>query len=205
MDVFHSKSITSITTTLMGFGLVFGSSADSANAFMSYPQMHIPQTTAYLGPNDKTKKAQILLQDKFLSSNEIVAWLKNEGLPIALIAEITFVERKSVYAWLNGGAIRPHNQDRLEKIYALLSENKTADLRNLYRFWSRVIPNQRSLSLLFQDKDLEEKSIKLVLSHLWPLAEKEQKREFAKHLSSDQIKSNAFLRDIREVTTSYES
>src|ERR1700722_18944739 len=118
MDVFHSKSITSITTTLMGFGLVFGSSADSANAFMSYPQMHIPQATAYLGSNDKAKKAQTtLLQDKFLSSNEIVAWLKNEGLPIALIAEITFVERKSVYAWLNGGAIRPYNQARLEKIH----------------------------------------------------------------------------------------
>lgn len=189
----------------MGVGLVFGSSADTANTFMSYPQMHIPQATRYLGSNDKAKKTQTLLQGKFLSANEIVAWLKNEGLPIALIAEITFVERKSVYAWLNGGAIRPHNQHRLEKIYALLSENKIVDLRNLYRFWSRVIPNQRSLSLLFQDKDLEEKSIKLVLSHLWPLAEKEQKRDFAKHLSSDQIKSNAFLRDVREVTTSYES
>jgi hypothetical protein len=204
MNSFNSKSITSITT-LVGIGLVFGSSVDNANAFMSYPQMHIPQATSYLRPNDKTKKVQISLQDKFLSSNEIVKWLKNEGLPIALIAEITFVERKSVYAWLNGGAIRPHNQERLEKIYTLLNENKIADLRNLYRFWSRVIPNQRPLSLLFQDKDLEEKSIKLVLSHLWPLAEKEQKREFAKQLSSEQIKSNAFLRDIREVTSSYES
>ncbi len=188
----------------MGIGLVFGSSVDNANAFMSYPQMHIPQATAYLCSKE-IKNVKISLQDKFLSSNEIVEWLKNEGLPIALIAEITFVERKSVYAWLNGGAIRPHNQERLEKIYTLLSEDKIADLRNLYRFWSRVIPNQQPLSLLFQDKDLDEKSIKLVLSHLWLLAEKEQKREFAKQLSSEQIKSNAFLRDIREVTTSYES
>ncbi len=203
MNSFNSTYITPITT-LMGIGLVFGSSVDNANAFMSYPQMHIPQATAYLCPKE-IKNAKISLQDRLLSSNEIVEWLKNEGLPIALIAEITFVERKSVYAWLNGGAIRPHNQERLEKIYTLLSENKIADLRNLYRFWSRIIPNQQPLSLLFQEKDLDEKSIKLALSHLWPLAEKEQKRELAKQLSSEQIKSNAFLRDIREVTTSYES
>lgn len=186
----------------MGVGLVFGSSTDKANAFMSYPQMHIPQTTAYLGASNSVSTTS---QSNFLSSNEIVEWLKSEGLPIALIAEITFVERKSVYAWINGGAIRSYNQERLEKIYTLLNENKIADLRNLYRYWSRVVPNQRPLSLLFRDKDLDEKSISLVLSHLWPLAEKEQKRGFAKHLSSDQIKSNAFLRDIREVTTSYES
>lgn len=166
--------------------------------------MHIPQAASYLRPNDEAKNIKISLSDN-LSSNGIVEWLKKEGLPISLIAEITFVERKSVYAWLNGGPIQQYNQARLEEIYSLLKKNKIADLRNLYRFWSRVVPNQRPLSLLFQDKDLDKKSINLVLSHLWPLAEKEQKREFAKHLSSKQIKSNPFLQDIREVTTSYES
>lgn len=200
-----SKSIPSITTTtLMGFGLVVGFS-DNANAFMSYAQMHIPQITTYTRTIESVKSTTILPSQTILSPNEIVMWLKNEGMPIALIAETTFVERKSVYAWLDGGAIRPSNQERLEKIYNLLSKNKTASLRNLYRFWSRIIPNQRSLSSLFQDKNLDEQAINFVLSHLWLLAKKEQNREFSKQLSSEQIKSNAFLRDIREVTTSYES
>jgi hypothetical protein len=188
----------------MGIGFVVGSS-DNANAFMSYPQIHIPQTTAYSGTLESVKSISISSSQAFLSPNEIVMWFKNEGMPIALIAETTFVERKSVYAWLHGGAIRPYNQERLEKIYILLNKNKTASLRNLYRFWSRIIPNQRSLSSLFQDKNLDEQAIHLVLTHLWPLAKKEQNREFSKQLSSEQIKSNAFLRDIREVTTSYES
>lgn len=134
--------------------------------------------------------------------NEIVRWLKNEGMSIALIAEITFVERKSVYAWLQDGAIRSSNCERLEVIYYLLNKNKTANLRNLYRFWSRILPNQRSLASLFQDRNLDESAIQIVLAYLWPLAEKEQKRESSKKLTSEQIKSNAFLRDIREVTTS---
>lgn len=203
MNSLHSKSITS--TTLMGVGLVFGSSSDNADAFMSYPQIHIPQTTAYSGAIEGVRSLSISSPKALLSPNEIVMWLKNEGLPIALIAETTFVERKSVYAWLYGGAIRPYNQERLEKIFTLLNKNKTASLRNLYRFWSRIIPNQRSLSSLFQDKNLDEHAIHLVLSHLWPLAKKEQYRESFKQPSSEQIKSNAFLRDIREATTSYES
>ena len=188
----------------MGIGLVVGSS-ENANSFMSYPQIHIPQITAYSVAIESSKSTPISSPQSFLSPSEIVMWLKNEGIPIALIAEITFVERKSVYAWLNGGAIRPYNQERLEKIYTLLNKNKTASLRNLYRFWTRIIPNRRSLASLFQDKNLDEQAIHLVLTHLWPLAQKEQNREFSKQLSSDQIKTNAFLRDIREVTTSYES
>lgn len=137
-----------------------------------------------------------------LPPNEIVMWLKNEGMPIALIAEITFVERKSVYTWLHGGAIQPYNQERLEKIYILLNKNKIASLRNLYRFWTRIIPDQRSLSSLFQDKTLDEQAIHLVLSHLWPLAKKEQDRKCYNQLSCEQIKSNPFLRDIREVISS---
>lgn len=198
----HLRSITPVATTL---GLVFGASAHGDNEFMLFPQMHIPQRTAYSGAVEGIKSSYTLLKNDSLSPSEIVVWLKDEGLPIALIAEITFVERKSVYAWLQGGAIRSHNQERLEKIYSLLNENKMARLKNLYRYWSRIIPNQRSLASMFQDKALDETAIRNVLSYLWPLAEKEQNREVSRQLSSEQITSNSFLRESREVTTSYES
>lgn len=175
----------------------------NADSFMLIAQMHIPQMTAFSGTRIKDSHAS--LKSKFLSANEIVLWLKNEGMPIAIIAELTFVERKSVYAWLDGGAIRSHNQERLEKIYSLLNENKRASLRNLYRFWSRTLPSQRSLTELFQDKILDETAIRNVLEYLWPLAQKEQNRESSKQLSSEQIRSISFLRESREVTTSYES
>ena len=74
-------------------------------------------------------------------------------------AEIAGVERKSVYAWLGGGAVKPHNQERLEKIYNLLNEGKLTNLRHLYRFWSRNIIGNQSLGLLFEEKILDDEKL----------------------------------------------
>ena len=51
-----------------------------------------------------------------------------------------------------GGAVKSHNQERLEKIYSLLNENKLTSLRHLYRFWSRNVVGEQSLGSLLQDK-----------------------------------------------------
>src|SRR5271165_6427104 len=51
------------------------------------------------------------------TAQEIVLWFRNEGLPLAAIADIARVERKSVYAWIDGGPIRQPNQERLENLY----------------------------------------------------------------------------------------
>jgi len=182
---------------IIGLGCVFGTSSNGATEFMLRPQMWIKQRTAYFGTAEVVKCPS-------LSSQEIVTWLREEGIPIAVIAEIAGVERKSVYAWLSGGAVKVHNQERLEKVYSLLNENKLTSLRHLYRFWSRNIIGEQSLASMLQAKVLDEISIRNALSQLWPLAKKEEIRE-GLGTSTSSIKSNSFLRESREVTTSYDS
>lgn len=133
-----------------------------------------------------------------LTPNEIVAQFREEGLPVAIIADVCSVERKTVYAWLAGGLIRPHNQERLEQLYALLSKDKLAEMRDLYRFWNRSLIDGSSLGLLLKQPVLDGSAIEAALGQLWPLAQKQQ--EFAsKNVSSGNIKSNPFLRESREV------
>jgi len=182
---------------IIGLGCVFGTSSNGATEFMLRPQMSIKQRTAYFGTTE-------VIRHPSLSSQEIVAWLREEGIPIAVIAEVAGVERKSVYAWLDGGAVKAHNQERLEKIYSLLNENKLTNLHHLYRFWSRNIIGKQSLASMLQAKVLDEMSIRNALSQLWPLAKKEEIRE-GLGTSTYSIKSNSFLRESREVTTSYDS
>ncbi len=185
-----------IAGALIGFGAVCGAASDGAAEFMLRPQMWIKQQTAYIGIGAEKHNAP-------LSSQEIIKWLRKEGIPLAVIADIAGVERKSVYAWLGGGAVKPHNQERLEKIYSLLNEDKLTNLRHLYRFWSRDVEGH-SLSFLFQEKILDEASIRRALTQLWPLAKKEALRESSTS-STASIKSNPFFRDSHEVTTSYDA
>jgi len=162
--------------------------------FIFGPQMWNKHRTAYKGTVEVIPRPS-------LSSQEIVVQLREDGIPIAVIAEVAGVERKSVYAWLSGGAVKTHNQERLEKVYSLLNENKLTSLRHLYRFWSRSTIRDRSLASMFQDKVLDENSIRNALIKLWPLAKKEEVRE-SLYPANSSIKSNSFLQDFREVTTS---
>lgn len=199
----HYLQVGSLTApfagAIIGLGSVVGASSDGATEFMLRPQMWIKQRTAYIG----TAEVQFKIPSS-LSSQEIVAWLRDGGIPIAVIAEVAGVERKSVYAWLSGGAVKAHNQERLEKIYSLLNEDMPTSLRHLYRFWSRSIVGERSLASMLKEKVLDEMSIRSALSQLWPLAKKEEARENLSP-SNSSIKSNSFLRESREVTTSYDA
>lgn len=197
MHYLQGSLTTPFAGAIIGLGSVFVASSGGATEFMLRPPMLIKQRTAYMRIADEH------IQRPPLSSQEIVGWLREEGIPIAVIAEVTGVERKSVYAWLNGGAVKTQNQERLAKIYSLLNENKLASLRHLYRFWSRSIIGEQSLASLLQEKVLDETFIRNALSQLWPLAKKEEAREGSSAHSS--IQSNSFLRESREVTTSYDT
>jgi hypothetical protein len=125
-------------------------------------------------------------------------------LPIASIAEISRVERKSVYAWLNNGPIRPQNQERLEKLYKLLSKNKQADLLHFYRFWKRKLTNGKSLAGLLTEENLDENAIKAALFELGPLAKKAQQMT-ARTQKIHRNNSNPFLDELGEATISNDS
>ena len=63
------------------------------------------------------------------SNQEMVAALRDQGLPITAIAEMMGVERKTIYAWLDGSAVRDENAARLSTLYQLLSRETDGDFR----------------------------------------------------------------------------
>jgi hypothetical protein len=138
-----------------------------------------------------------------LAAFEIVAWLRGQGLPIAAIADFGRVERKSVYAWINGGLIKQQNQDRLEKIYNLFSEGQKTELIFLYRFWNRQLSSGESLADLLREETLNVQAIKAALSELWPVAIKAKQMSASDH-QINQKKNNPYLEEIGEVIISDE-
>lgn len=133
-----------------------------------------------------------------LTAQKIVSWFRNEGLPVAAIADIARVKRKSVYAWVNGGLIREPNQERLEKLYDLLSDKKQAELIHLYRFWNRQLNSGTSLGILLCEESLNVQAIEAALSELWPMALRAKKSAMM-HGGKNSGKNNPFLDEIGEV------
>lgn len=155
----------------------------------------------WMGPGTcYTNTTPFARESSVLSTMQIVKWMREEGIPISAIADIMNVERKSIYAWINGSAIHEHNKERLEQVYSLLNENKMASLRNLYRFWYRKVLHEKSLSILFHETFLDKPSIRIALKKLWPLAQKEQDNGMKKTKLTT-IKNNPILRDSREAVS----
>jgi len=151
--------------------------------------------TCYTNTNTKS----ISRESAIFSTQQIVKWMRDEGMPISTIADIMNVERKSVYAWLQGSACHEHNKEKLELVHLLLSENKIASLRNLYRFWSRKVLEDKSLAILFHETFLDKRSIRIVLKKLWPLAKNEQEKEIKSNKQTS-IVNNPVLRESRAIT-----
>ncbi len=142
------------------------------------------------------------LKDLSVTTCEILSWFRNEGLPISAIADMARVERKSVYAWLDNGPIRKHNQERIEQLYHLFLKSKQTDLLSLYRFWNRQLANGKSLNALLKEEKLNTHAIELALSQLWPLAKKTKKISEKNHSKNQK---NPFMEEFREVYIADES
>lgn len=131
------------------------------------------------------------------TAQEIIAWFREEELPIAAIADMARVERKSVYAWINGGPVRQQNQERLEKLYNLLSEEKQTKLVHLYRFWNRQLSSGKSLYVFLCEDQLNIQAIKQALSELWPMALRIEKMTPPKEQKNKD--NNPYIDEIGEV------
>ena len=140
---------------------------------------------------------QSIEKNKLLTSHEIVLWLRKEGLPISIIAEIVRVERKTIYSWLQHGEMRAHNQERLRQLYDLIAWNKQSNLNSLYRFWSRELKGGTSLGNLLKEEFLDVYLIQQALQELWPLAKKHH--DLAIHNPKNKFGHNPFLEDVPEV------
>lgn len=105
------------------------------------------------------------------SNQEIVIALRDGGLPISAIAEMMGVERKTIYAWLDGSSVRDDNAARLQTIYQLLSREVDGDFRRVYRVWNQVGPNGQTLRGALASKNIDPVLIRDTLASLRSIME----------------------------------
>lgn len=112
------------------------------------------------------------INDPGIGFHKMIRLLKDQGLPISAIADIGRVERKTVYAWLEGSAAKPHNEERMESHYQALIAKGEGSLRHLYRLWRKPLDNGKSLSELLSAEHLDHNAIDAALAICWPMAVK---------------------------------
>ena len=105
------------------------------------------------------------------STQQVANHLKVSGLSVSALAEITQVERKTVYAWLEGRTeAHAANYDRIMKIHKLIGNDSTGQggLRQFQRVWDRRNADGVSLKKLLIADILDEKAISSAMDSLRP-------------------------------------
>jgi hypothetical protein len=123
---------------------------------------------------------------ELMSTTDMVARLRDGGLPIASLADILDVERKTVYAWLNGTAPRGGNISRIDTLYELLGDGRV-DLRSLHRLWNRRLEHGYSIRDLLSAKDLSVPAIEDALQMLARSLEWHSRRETSSRASRNTL------------------
>jgi hypothetical protein len=119
-----------------------------------------------------------------LTVQEMVERLRDDGLPIAAIAEIAKVGRKTVYSWLDGTGVRNANADRIETLYRILA-TAAVDYRSLYRVWNRKLGHGSSIKQFLCAEDISEMAISDALEELLPAIKRHSEREDARRPAPD--------------------
>lgn len=125
-----------------------------------------------------------------LSVKDMVAHLRDGGLPIAAIAEVAKVERKTVYSWLDGADAREIHASRVEVLFKLLGTGMV-DLRSLYRVWNRTLEHGFSVRQMLTADFLSEPAIKDALRILGPAMAKHSERDAVRRVPRDGARNPA--------------
>jgi hypothetical protein len=105
------------------------------------------------------------------------------------------VERKTIYAWLTGGTVRPANIQRAAQVHALLTGVSGVDLRGLYRFWNANLIGNKTLRDLMIADNIDGSAVRSALDNLRPTALRAMASE---RKMSRQGPTNAVLDEIPE-------
>lgn len=132
------------------------------------------------------------------TAQEMVTALRKGGMPVSAIADAMRVERKSVYAWLEGGVVRPANAQRIAQVHSLLTGVSGVDARGLYRFWNSALERGNTLRELMNAEIIDEPKVKLLLDRVSPAAQRLSTSEKKMRRTGT---ANAFLDEIPEVGT----
>lgn len=125
---------------------------------------------------------------------DIVRSFRDGGMPVAALAEIARVERKSVYAWLDGGEVRPANELRVRTLHTLLA-GTGPDYKALWRVWSRPLASGTSLRALLSSEMLDLGAITSALVELRPAMERHAARDAVRR-PADGSAPNPVLSDV---------
>lgn len=129
------------------------------------------------------------------TAQEMVADLRKGGIPVSAIAEAMGVERKTIYAWLSGGPVRPANIQRAAQVHALLTRVSGVDVRGVYRFWNTNLVGNKTLRNLITADNIDELAVRSALDSLRPTALRAMASE---RKMSRQGPTNAVLDEIPE-------
>jgi len=118
----------------------------------TYPSaLRIPSRTAMSSPWSQPMPARAL------TVQERVSDFRDNGLPVATIAEMAGVERKTVYSWLDSTATpRQEHEDRVAMLHDLLQGPFGGNYKVLHRVWkSRDSDDGLALRDLLTSKDID--------------------------------------------------
>jgi hypothetical protein len=106
-----------------------------------------------------------------IATQEMVAGLKVKGMPIAALADVLDVERKTVYSWLDDGIeAKAVNYDRLRLVSGLLANEEDGSLRYFHRFWERQVPGGPTLKDSLMASEIDPTAVRAALDALRPAA-----------------------------------
>jgi hypothetical protein len=107
-------------------------------------------------------------QERPVSVAEMVGALRASGMPISAIAEAVRVERKTVYAWLNGVEARGDRLARIETLYRLLLQEEQGSLKWFYQYWDRTLSDGFTLRQALSAEQIEPARVQAALEALRP-------------------------------------
>lgn len=104
------------------------------------------------------------------NAQSMVAALKSKGMPIAAIAEVVQVERKTVYSWLDSGVepTRGNNFERLASLGSAFASEETGSLRFYHRFWQRSLSGGRTLKAILTAENIDIAQAREAIDELRP-------------------------------------
>jgi hypothetical protein len=117
-----ARSGSALVATVAGVALI--------GAFAYPSAIRIPPRTTLANPWAQPLPARAL------TVQERVSDFRDNGLPVATIAEMARVERKTVYSWLDGTATpRQEHEDRVATLHDLLQGPFNGNYKVMHRVW----------------------------------------------------------------------
>ncbi|MCJ2052105.1 hypothetical protein [Methylobacterium sp. J-070] len=152
-------------------GLLFALGIQALSSFAWAQTNRIEPTGSYVHAAPQEAPQAVVLD-----AQEMAQSLRSAGMPVAAIAEMARVERKTIYAWLDGTDARAERASRLATVHGLLMA-AGMDLRALWRVGERPLSTGLTLRQILRAETLDMPSVIAALEELRPAVDRHARRE----------------------------